>query len=95
MSNNASSKPQPRVLCILPSVPLPADTGGNLRTLSLARALDDAFETSTLTWARDGQESERFRARMRGGVYILDKPHKLDATIAMAISALTGRPLGY
>ena len=42
MSDNASSKPPPRVLCILPSVPLPADTGGNLRTLSLVRALDDA-----------------------------------------------------
>lgn len=93
MSDNAATSP--RVLCILPSVPLPADTGGNLRTLSLARALDDAFDTSTLTWARDGQESERFRARMRGGVYVLDRPHKLDSLLAMGISALTGRPLGY
>jgi glycosyltransferase involved in cell wall biosynthesis len=93
LSDTAASKP--RVLCILPSVPLPADTGGNLRTLSLARALDDAFETTTLTWARDGQETERFRARMRGEVYVIERPHKLDALIAMGLSALTGRPLGY
>lgn len=95
MSDNAASKPQPRVLCILPSIPLPADTGGNLRTLSLARSLDDAFDTTTLTWAREGQDSERFRARMRGAVYVLERPHKLDSLIAMGISALTGRPLGY
>ena len=95
MSDNASQLKPPRVLCILPSVPFPADSGGNLRTLSLARALDDAFDTSTLTWARAGEDSERFRARMRGGVYVLEKPGRFDATVAMGISALTGRPLGY
>ena len=95
MSDTEGSKQKPRILCILPAVPLPADTGGNLRTLSLTRALDDAFDVSTLTWAREGQDSDRFRDRMRGGVYVLDKPGRFDATIAMSISALAGRPLGY
>ena len=85
----------PRVLCILPGVPLPADTGGNLRTLSLVRSLDEAFNTSTVTWAREGQDVRRFRARMRGGVCILERPHRVDSTIAMGLSALLGGPLGY
>lgn len=85
----------PRVLCVLPGVPLPADTGGALRTLSLARAIDDAYDATVLSWARPSQEIDRFRARMRGVVHALRPPALGDSAFAEAICFACGRPLGY
>ena len=33
---------KPKVLCLLPGVPLPANTGGNIRALTMVQALDRA-----------------------------------------------------
>ena len=45
-----------RVLALLPGVPLPANTGGALRALAMIRALDQAFDTTVLSWSRAGED---------------------------------------
>jgi glycosyltransferase involved in cell wall biosynthesis len=95
LDNHNDGAMHPRVLCVLPGVPLPADTGGALRTLSLARAIDDAYDATVLSWARPSQEIDRFRARMRGVVHGLRPPKLGDSALAEAICFACGGPLGY
>jgi len=39
-------------LGLFPSVPYPANTGGALRSLSMMRALDSAFDLTAMAWGR-------------------------------------------
>ena len=55
------------VLSVLPSIPLPSNTGGALRTLHLLRALDSAFDVTTLALDRGGDVAG-LRRMLRGPV---------------------------
>jgi glycosyltransferase involved in cell wall biosynthesis len=57
-----------RILTVLPSVPLPADSGGRLRTLRLLEALDADFDVTVLALAGRTDDVEGLRARLRGDV---------------------------
>ena len=47
-----------QVLCLLPAVPIPANTGGALRALGMLRALDRAFDVTALAWGREDEGRE-------------------------------------
>ena len=82
------------MLCLLPGVPTPADTGGRLRTLGMVTALDRAFDVTVLCWSRAGDDVEAFRRALRGRVIAIPE-NTMDARAADAVAAVAGRPLGY
>ncbi len=85
----------PKVLCLLPGVPLPANTGGNLRSLTMVRALDKAFDLTVLTWVREGEDAHAFDAELRGRAHLMHPHGPVDSAFSEAMGLALGVPLGY
>ncbi len=83
------------VLCLLPGVPLPADTGGMLRTLALVQALDEQFDLTVLTLRRPGQDARAFKELIRGEVILVRAGSRLFDAASELESVFSGKPLGY
>ena len=82
------------LLALLPSVPVPADTGGTQRTLNLVKALDGAFQLTVLAPLLPHQDLRSFQRQIRGRVVTVPgAPGR--SLLEGAASALTGRPFGY
>ena len=54
------------MLALLPGVSMPANTGGNLRALTMLRALDAAFDLVSLSWAREKEDIQALDRTLRG-----------------------------
>lgn len=83
------------VLLLLPGVPLPANTGGALRSLATVQALDAAFDLTVLTLRRPGQDARSFRREVRGEVIFVRSGSRLYDVAAEVESLFAGRPVGY
>ena len=84
-----------KVLCVLPSVPLPTNTGGTLRTLHLVQALDRAFEVTVLAPERAEHDVIGFRSLHRGRVITVE-PEPWPIRLAQRCrQTLAGTPLSY
>jgi len=86
---------RPRVLCLLPGLPLPANRGGALRALSMLRALDQNFELSVLAWGREGENSAALERLLEGSVQLVRRPAAIDALVEEAAGLAAGLPAGY
>jgi glycosyltransferase involved in cell wall biosynthesis len=86
---------RPRVLALLPGVPVPANTGGALRALTLLQALDRSFDTTTLSWGRKGEDPAAFQRMLEGTAYVVDRTGPVDAAFAEAMAFMLGCPAGY
>src|SRR5205823_9489963 len=84
-----------RVLALLPGVPLPANTGGALRALTMVRALDQEFETTVLAWARAGEDRHALDRMLEGRVHVAERMGPLDAVFAEGMGFVLGCPAGY
>jgi glycosyltransferase involved in cell wall biosynthesis len=81
-----------RVLGLFPSVPLPANTGGTLRSLTMMRALDRAFDLTVVAWGRGSEELSR---GLRGRVLTVKRGTPVDQLFAEAMGFVLGCPAGY
>ena len=86
---------QPRVLALLPGVPVPANTGGNLRALTMLRALDGAFDVTALAWARASDDVDGLARILRGRPHAVKRSGPVDALFAEAMGLVLGCPAGY
>ncbi len=84
-----------RVLALLPGVPLPANTGGALRALTTLRALDQAFDTTVLTWARDGEDRQALDRMLEGRLHVVERTGPVDSLFAEGMGFVLGCPAGY
>jgi len=86
------------VLVVLPSVPLPADSGGAIRSLRLLLALARSFRVTALTLQRPGRESEKLRELLgpQGRlVEVAHAPLEPRELAGAAVDLLHSRPLRY
>lgn len=89
-------KPKLSVLCVLPCVPIPAETGGTQRTLALVKALDQAFSVTVLALLTEGSNPAAFRAELSGRVRVVDPTSGLLWRLAAEPRSLAlGTPLRY
>ena len=86
---------RPRVLALLPGVPVPANTGGNLRALTMLRALDSAFDVTALSWARAQDDIQALDRMLRGRAHSVQRTGPVDAVFAEAMGFVLGCPAGY
>jgi glycosyltransferase involved in cell wall biosynthesis len=86
---------RPKVLCLLPGVPLPANRGGALRALNALRALDQSFELSVLAWAREGEDGAALARLLEGSVRLVRRPAAIDALLEETAGVAAGLPAGY
>jgi glycosyltransferase involved in cell wall biosynthesis len=90
-----SMQQRPRVLALLPGVPLPANTGGALRALTMVRALDQAFDLTVLAWARPGEDRQAFDRMLAGHLHVADRMAPVDSMFAEGMGLVLGCPAGY
>jgi glycosyltransferase involved in cell wall biosynthesis len=86
------------VLVVLPSVPLPADSGGAIRTLQLLLALARNFRVTALTLQRPERESEKLRDLLGPQNQLVEVAHEpLDPRelASATVDVLHSRPLRY
>ncbi len=86
------------VLVVLPSVPLPADSGGAIRSLRLLLALAGAFRVTALTLRRPGRESEKLRELLGPQGQLVEVAHaplEPRELADAAVDLLHSRPLRY
>jgi polysaccharide biosynthesis protein PslH len=81
-----------RVLGLFPSVPLPANTGGALRSLTMMHALDGAFDLTAMAW---GRGSEALGRTLEGRVLTVARGGPVDQLFAEAMGFVLGCPAGY
>jgi glycosyltransferase involved in cell wall biosynthesis len=81
-----------RILALFPSVPIPANTGGALRALTMMRALDRAFELTVLAW---GADDDALGRELGGRGFAVHKRGLVDQAFTEATGLLLGNPLGY
>jgi glycosyltransferase involved in cell wall biosynthesis len=91
---------EPKVLAVLPYVPLPATSGGRLRTLGLLRQLDAALPVTTLALNRRPGAATRalaqtLRESLRGPLEVAESPRLPSVLAGEASDVLFGRPLRY
>lgn len=84
-----------RVLALLPGIPVPANTGGNLRALTMVRALDAAFDLTALSWARAGEDAMALDRMLTGRAHAVRRTGPVDALFAEAMGLVLGTPAGY
>lgn len=88
--------PRLRVLCVLPGVPLPTNTGGAMRSLTQLRALDKHFELTVLSLYRPPQEAEQLRRELRGTLHLVPFSARGKEALSAELGALfSGQPLLY
>lgn len=95
MDGTKTTPLRPRVLALLPGVPLPANTGGALRALTMVHALDQAFDTTVLAWARPGEDRQAFDRALSGRLHVADRMAKVDSVFAEGMGLVLGCPAGY
>jgi glycosyltransferase involved in cell wall biosynthesis len=88
------------VLAVLPYLPLPATSGGRLRTLGLLRQLDAALPITVLALNRRPGMATRalaqtLRESLRGPLHLAESPWLPSAVVSEASDVLLGRPLRY
>ncbi len=86
------------VLVVLPSIPLPADSGGAIRSLRLLLALAGTFRVTALTLQRPGRESEKLRELLGPQGQLVEVAHAPLAPRELtgaAVDFLNSRPLRY
>ena len=93
--NATTTQRRNRVLALLPGVPLPANTGGALRALTLLRALDQAFDTTVLAWARAGEDRQALDRMLEGRLHVVDRMGAIDGLFAEGMGFVLGCPAGY
>jgi glycosyltransferase involved in cell wall biosynthesis len=81
-----------RVLALFPSVPLPANTGGALRSLTMMRALDGAFDLTALAW---GRGAEALGRTLSGRALTVPRAGPVDQVFSEAMGFVLGCPAGY
>jgi glycosyltransferase involved in cell wall biosynthesis len=91
---------EPKVLAVLPYVPLPATSGGRLRTLGLLRQLDAALPVTVLALNRRPGTATRalaqtLRESLRGSLTVAESPRLPSVLAGEASDVLLGRPLRY
>ncbi len=84
-----------RVLALLPGVPLPANTGGALRALTMIGALDQAFDLTVLAWARAGEDRQALDRILEGRLHVVDRMGPVDSLFAEGMGFVLGCPAGY
>jgi glycosyltransferase involved in cell wall biosynthesis len=85
----------PKVLCLLPGVPLPANTGGNLRALTMVRALGKAFDLTVIAWANEGEDAQALDRALAGHAHVVHRHGPIDSAFAEAMGLVLGCPAGY
>src|SRR5256885_12616097 len=93
--NAPTSHRRHRVLALLPGVPMPANTGGALRALTLVRALDQAFDLTVLAWARPGEDRQALDRMLEGRLHVVDRMGRVDSLFAEGMGFVLGCPAGY
>src|SRR5207237_8614643 len=83
------------VLALLPGVPMPANTGGSLRALTMLRALDAAFDLTSLSWAREKEDIQALDRTLRGRAWAVPRTGPVDTLFAEAMGFVLGCPAGY
>jgi glycosyltransferase involved in cell wall biosynthesis len=84
-----------KLLCVLPCVPFPSNTGGTLRTFHLLRALDAVFDVTVLAPDRGG-DAEGLRQLLRGRVVVVKRSYRrLRELLGRAHWAARGLPMNY
>ena len=86
---------RPTVLCLLPTVPVGANTGGALRALSVLRALDEAFDLTVVVRGRGNRDDGAFAGLLRGSVHVVERPAPFAALLDEASGLCGGLPAGY
>jgi glycosyltransferase involved in cell wall biosynthesis len=86
---------RPQVLALLPGVPVPANTGGALRALTMVRALDGAFDTTVLAWSRAGEDARELERMLAGRLHVADRMAPVDSLFAEGMGFILGCPAGY
>jgi glycosyltransferase involved in cell wall biosynthesis len=83
------------VLALLPGIPVPANTGGNLRALTMVRALDRAFDLTALSWLRNADDAPGLARMLRGRSHAVPRTKPPDMLFAEAMGYVLGCPAGY
>jgi len=83
------------VLALLPGIPVPANTGGNLRALTMVRALDRAFDLTALSWERPGDDARGLARMLEGRSHAVPRTKPADVLFAEAMGYVLGCPAGY
>ncbi|HZA51307.1 MAG TPA: glycosyltransferase family 4 protein, partial [Myxococcaceae bacterium] len=83
-----------KLLAILPSIPVPANTGGTQRTLNLVKSLDQAFDLTVLAPRLPSQDLASFEREIRGRVVTVPASAR-RSLVDEAMSAISGQPFGY
>ena len=84
------------VLCLLPSVPVPAETGGTQRSLAIVTALDQSFSVTVVGLLSPGCDTEGFRKQLRGRLIVVDPMGSMFWRLTAEPRALLrGAPLRY
>ena len=84
------------ILCVVPSVPIPAETGGTQRTLAMVTALDQSFSVTILGLLSPGCDTEAFRKRLHGRLIAVDSLGSMFWRLTAEPRALVCRaPLRY
>ncbi|MCA1825422.1 MAG: glycosyltransferase family 4 protein [Myxococcales bacterium] len=86
---------QASVLALLPGVPMPANTGGNLRALTMLRALDATFDLVSLCWSREQDDIQALDRTLRGRAFAVHRTGPVDALFTEAMGFVLGAPAGY
>ena len=90
-----TAKARAKVLALLPGVPVPANTGGNLRALAMLQALDGAFDVTALSWTREGGDIQALDRLLAGRSCEVARSGPVDTLFAEAMGFVLGCPAGY
>ena len=74
---------------------MPANTGGALRALMTLRALDQAFDTTVLAWARPGEDRQALDRMLNGRLHVVERMKPVDGLFAEGMGFVLGCPAGY
>ena len=82
------------VLCLLPTVPFAANTGGALRTLSVLRALDASFDLTVVARGRGDPAETGLSGLLQGSVHVIQRPTAIGTLLDDAVSSGATRIFG-
>src|SRR5438477_9335720 len=74
---------------------MPANTGGSLRALTMLRALDAAFDLTSLSWTRAGGDIQALDRTLRGEAMAVPRTGPVDTLFTEAMGMVLGAPAGY
>jgi glycosyltransferase involved in cell wall biosynthesis len=86
---------RPSVLCLLPTAPGAANTGGVLRTASILRALDRIFDLTVVAPGSEGGTGSSSTGALQRSVHLVGRAPGLGALVNETLSIAAGLPAGY